>query len=448
MPINIAIIGSGPAGFYTADALTRACKGCHIDIIERLPTPFGLVRAGVAPDHQTTKRIVKKFEKTALLDEVNYYGNVTIGDCVSLAELRELYDAVVLAVGAPNDRKLTIPGADKIGVHGSAAFVGWYNGHPDYQDLRPELNVRTAAVIGVGNVALDIARVLVCSAERMAGSDLPDYASCAIQGSPIYDIHLFGRRGPIEAKFTNVELREMGKLNCSVPLAKAEQIPGDDDPVLAALSDRDRRLSERNLKTLRTFSVNRPDEKSKRVHFEFCAAPVEVLGGDRVEALRFERTQVTDGRAEGTGDFFEVDCGLVVAAIGYRSDPIVGAPYEGDRGIIPNDDGRVAEGLYTVGWIKRGPTGVISSNRYDGEVVADYIHKDFGNLPKSDKAGRKGLESLFDARGMRYVTYADWKRLETMEIENATELAPCRKFVTIEEMLEALDKSAPSREFA
>ena len=175
---------------------------------------------------------------------------------------------------------------------------------------------------------------------------------------------------------------------------------------------------------------------------------VEVLGGDRVEALRFERTQVTGGRAEGTGEFFEVDCGLVVAAIGYRSDPIVGAPYEGDRGIIPNDDGRVAEGLYTVGWIKRGPTGVISSNRYDGEVVADYIHKDFSILPKSDKAGRKGLESLFNARGIRYVTYADWKQLETMEIENATGVAPRRKFVTIEEMLEALDKSAPSREFA
>ena len=302
MPLNIAIIGSGPAGFYTADALIKALPECRIDFIERLPTPFGLIRGGVAPDHQTTKRVTQKYEKTAMMKHVHFYGNVEIGRDVSLDELRQMYDAVVLAIGAPNDKKLTIPGADKIGVHGSAAFVGWYNGHPDFRDLEPDLNTTTAVVIGNGNVAVDVARVLLRSPNGMAESDLPDHVSKIIHAAPITDVHMVGRRGPADAKFTNVELREMGHLNMTAPRVKAYQMPEDLGAVLSQYGDRDRRLRTRNIETLKEFAECADEGKPKNVHFDFVASPIKILGGDRVEAIRFERTRVENGKTSGIGE--------------------------------------------------------------------------------------------------------------------------------------------------
>ncbi len=439
MPISVAIIGSGPAGFYTAEALAKSDQDCQIDIIERLPTPYGLVRGGVAPDHQTTKRIAAKFEQTALREVIRYYGNVEVGADVSVDELREAYDAVVLAVGAAKDRPLTIPGADKKGVFGAAEFVGWYNGHPDFCDLDPNLDVAAAAVIGVGNVAIDVARVLVKTPDEMAKSDLPDYAAYAIHQSPLSDVFVLGRRGPIEAKFTNVELREMGRLVEAEPRVVVDQLPKNPNDLLTALSDRDRRLKERNLATLHEFSEGAPDTKPKRVHFEFYAAPVEVLGNDRVWGLRLERTRVVDGRAEGTGSFFEIECGLVVSSIGYRSERIEGAPFDEENAVVPNNDGRVAEGLYAAGWIKRGPTGVISTNRADGETVAAHIVEDLGSPSDSGKRGRSGLEALLTGRRVRVVGFDDWKTIDAMETANATEPAPRCKFVTVDTMLDALD---------
>lgn len=437
MSLSIAIIGSGPAGFYTADALTKACPACRVDFIERLPTPFGLIRGGVAPDHQTTKRVAKKYENTAMMDHVNFYGNVEIGRDISLTELRGMYDAVVLAIGAPADKKLTIPGADKIGVHGSAAFVGWYNGHPDFRDLEPDLNTGSAVVIGNGNVAVDVARVLLRSPRGMAESDLPDHVAEVIHAAPITDVHMVGRRGPADAKFTNVELREMGHLNLTNPRVKTAQLPDDLDAVLAGYDDRDRRLKTRNIKTLQEFS-ERPDEgKAKNVHFEFFASPVEILGGERVEAIRFERTKVEDGNCIGTGELFDIDCGLVIPSIGYRSEPIEGAPFDDKRGIIPNDNGRVDQALYAVGWIKRGPSGVISSNRPDGVIVAEYIAEDITADPA--RGGRDRLEAVLKERHVRWIDYSDWQRLETMEIDAAEGDAPRKKFVTVEDMIDALD---------
>lgn len=434
MPVSVAIVGSGPAGFYTADALLKSDVDARIDIIERLPTPFGLIRDGVAPDHQTTKKVSAKFERTALSDQVRYWGNVEVGRDVCLAELRRMYDAVVLCVGAPLDRPLGIPGEDKRGVFGSAAFVGWYNGHPDFRDLDPDLNTSAVAVVGVGNVAIDVARVLVKTEAEMATSDLTGYAAEAIRSAPITDVYMFGRRGPVEAKFTNVELREMGKLENSVPQVDAAQLPDD----VGDLPDRDRRLKERNLATLREFAARRADEKPKRVHFRFYAAPVEILGGDRVEGLRLERTRVEKGRAVGTGELFDIPCGVVIAAIGYRADPVEGAPFDGDRQIVANTDGRVADGLYAAGWIMRGPTGVISSNRADGVAVAGYIGADF---PEGEKPGREALETLLGERRVRHVGYAEWKKIEAAEAANATPPAPRRKFVTVEDMLAALDEA-------
>ncbi len=433
MSVSVAIVGSGPAGFYTAEALVNLGEDFSIDLIDRLPTPFGLIRGGVAPDHQTTKNVTKKYEKTALQEQVRYFGNVEVGRDVSLDELREIYDAVVLAIGAPRDRKLNIPGEDKEGVFGSADFVGWYNGHPDFLDLNPDLNVSSVAVIGVGNVAIDVARLLVRTRKELSTADITDYAERAILESPIEDVYILGRRGPIEAKFTNVELREMGKLEQSVPVVDARQLPED----AGELPDREKRLKERNLETLKQFSERQPDELPKRVHFSFYASPVEILGGDRVEGLRLERTKVENGRAVGTGEFFEIECGLVVAAIGYLADPFEGAPYDEKGGIIPNDDGRVDDGLYVAGWIKRGPTGVISTNRPDGVAVAGHIQQDFG--ADGSKPGRTGLENLLKERSIRAVSYADWKKIEAAETENAEGDHPRKKFVTIQDMLDVLD---------
>ena len=433
MTISVAIIGSGPSGFYTADSLLKSDHDVQIDIIERLPTPFGLIRGGVAPDHQTTKKVAKAYEKTALKDEVSYFGNVEVGKDVSMDELREIYDAVVLAVGAPTDRELGIPGADKAGVFGAADFVGWYNGHPNFTDLNPDLNVGAVAVVGVGNVGIDVARVLVKTPAEMAATDIADHAAKAVQAAPLTDVYLLGRRGPIEAKFTNVELREMGKLENSMPIVHPDQLP---DEVTGDWSDRDLRLKERNLATMREFLDVDPTGKEKKVHFEFFANPVEVLGGDKVEGLRVERTKVEDGRAIGTGEVFDIECGLVVAAIGYYSIPIEGVPFDNDKGIVVHQDGRVGDGVYAVGWIKRGPTGVIGTNKPDGETAAQQILEDVGN---GSKPGRKALTAMLDERGVRVVNYDDWQKIDEAEIAAATGGAPRRKFVTVPEMLAVLE---------
>ncbi|MBT3173006.1 MAG: FAD-dependent oxidoreductase, partial [Rhodospirillaceae bacterium] len=368
MSLSVAIIGSGPAAFYTADALVKSDSDCRVDIIERLPCPYGLIRFGVAPDHEKTKNVMRAFAKTAAHEDVNFYGNVEIGKDIGLPELRDMYDAVVLAVGAGSDRAVGIPGEDKKGVFGSATFVNWYNGHPDFRDLNPDLDVKGVVVLGNGNVAIDVARVLVKTPGEMAATDLPDYAADPIQASPLSDVYMVGRRGPNEAKYTNVELREMGHLENCVPQIEAAQLP---DSVDGEMSDRDRRLREKNLATVREFVDRTADEKPKRVHFVYYAQPVEILGGDNVEAVRFERTEVRDGRAVGLGEYFEISCGLVVAAIGYTSKPVADTPFDERGGIVTNDDGRVADGLYAVGWIKRGPSGVIGSNKPDGKLAAE-----------------------------------------------------------------------------
>lgn len=438
MTLSVAIIGSGPSGFYTAESLLRTCDDIEIDIIERLPTPYGLIRGGVAPDHAKTKNVARAYEKTARDPRVRYYGNVTLGSDIPLAELRGMYDAVVLATGAAVDRALGIPGDDKQGVLGVAAFVGWYNGHPDFRDLDPPLDTHTVAVIGVGNVAVDVARVLTKTPEEMAATDLTDYAAAAIHAAPIRDVYMFGRRGPHHAKFSNVELREMGQLRDSAPIVDPAQLP-DEVPAdfAATLSDRDLRMTQRNLATLREFAAMDPAGKSKRVHFPFYVRPLEILGGGRVEGIRMERTRIEDGRAVGTGETFDVACGLVIPAIGYHSDPIDGVPFEWGHSV--NNDGRIEPGLYAVGWIKRGPSGVIGSNKPDGANAAQQIVEDCGPEGSPEKAGRTALDDYVQSQGIRVVGFDDWKRIEAAEEAAAVPPAPRRKFSRVSEMLAVLD---------
>lgn len=435
MPIRIAIIGSGPSGFYTADALLKSEADVDIDIIDRLPTPFGLIRAGVAPDHQSTKRVSRSYERTAMDDRVHYIGNVEIGRDVSIQELRDLYDAVVVAIGMPGDPPLGVPGDNKIGVIGATKFVGWYNGHPDFADFKPDLNTRAIAVIGNGNVAIDVARVLVKTAAEMAETDLPSAIGAYIQNAPITDVYMFGRRGPVEAKFTNVELREMGQLENAASIVDPDCLP---EEVTGEWSDRDRRLRERNLQTLREFPEIDAGSKAKRVHFAFYAQPVEILGDDKVTGIRMEKTSVVDGRAQGTGEFFEIECSLVIPAIGYALQPFEGLPVDEKTGCTANDNGRIAEGFYAVGWARRGPTGVIGTNKPDGKIAAEQILED---ISEGTKPGHDALIALLDEKDIRWTDFDDWQAINEAEIANARPKAPREKFLTIKDMLTVVDKA-------
>ena len=435
MTVRVAIVGSGPSGFYTADALIKSGVDCEIDVIDRLPTPFGLIRAGVAPDHQKTKNVSRAYEKTALNDSVAYFGNVDVGKDVGIEDLKGLYDAVVLAIGSSYDRKLGVPGEDKKGVFGSADFVGWYNGHPDFRDLEPDLNTKAVVVIGNGNVAIDCARVLVKTPDEMSTTDIATHAADAIHAAPLEDVYMVGRRGPVEAKFTNVELREMGELQECTPIIDAAKIPGE-VPAEEEMSDRDRRLKDKNLGTLRSFVDAEPAGRKRRVHFQFYASPVEILGEDMVKGIRLEKTEVRDGRAVGTGETYDIPCGIVIPAIGYQGQPLDGVPFDERNGVIQNDEGRVSEGVYAVGWIRRGPTGVIGTNKHDGDAASRQIQED---CTDGGKAGRAGLKDLLTEKSVRWVDYSDWQKIDEAEKSAAAEGAPRRKLTRIPEMLAALD---------
>jgi ferredoxin--NADP+ reductase len=433
MPVSIAIIGAGPSGFYAAEAVIRSGLPCLIDIIEALPNPFGLIRSGVAPDHQHTKRVTRSYERTALDAHVAYFGNVQVGRDVGFQTLRRFYDAVIVAIGAPLDWGLKVPGGETPGVYGSAAFVGWYNGHPDHLDLAPRLDHENVAVIGHGNVALDVARVLVKTPKEMAGSDLPDYASRAIHGAPIRNVTLFGRRGPAEAKFTIAELRELARLKDCLPVAEPDQLCS---LLPEGLSARDQRLKTKNIEILRKFAAIKRGRRRKTLTIAFYSKPLEVLGEKRVTGVRFERTRLRAGRAIGTGETYVYPCGTVIAAIGTHSQPVDGLPFDERRGVIINRRGRVAKGVYVVGWAGRGAIGVIGSNKSDADLVAAAIAED---VTAGRKPGRSAMEEWLEERHVAWVSYADWKAIEAVEIDRAQGEAPRKKLYRIKDMLSILD---------
>jgi ferredoxin--NADP+ reductase len=440
MARSVAVIGSGPGGMYVVQALLKLVPDVKIDIIERLPSPFGLIRGGVAPDHYTTKNVARAFEKSIANPSVRYLGNVEVGRDVSVGELEEIYDAVVLAYGAPKDNKLGIKGEDKKNVFGSNEFVFWYNCHPDFRELNPDLNIQAAAVIGVGNVAIDVARVLAKTPAEMAMTDLADHAAACIHPSPIKDIWLFARRGPVEGAFTNVELREMGELENCAPIVKAEQIP--DNPDFAGLDDRDARLKAKNVETLRSFIGAPTAGKMKRMHFEFYAAPTEILGGDKVEGIRLQRTRpIGGGRVENTGETFDVPCQMVVTCIGSRAHAIEGVPFDDKKGIVQHAQGKIRDRLYAAGWVKRGASGTIGTNKTDSDEVTATVIKNFAGAERGD--GPAKLDKLLSSRGevVRPVDWAGWQQIEKAEVAAATKPAPRRKFVRIDDMLAVLDKA-------
>ncbi len=444
--LHIAIVGSGPAGYYTAeacqkqwgDAETGSEGGVRVDVFDVLPVPYGLIRSGVAPDHQSIKGVSRRYEAVALSQNVRFVGNVAIGRDVSIAELQGLYDAVVLATGAPHDRPLDLPGAELGNVFGSAAFVGWYNGHPQFAALNPDLSGRSAVVIGNGNVALDVARILAKTQAEFAGSDIVGHALNALAGSQLEQVVLLGRRGPHQIAMTPKELGELAHLARACPRVEPGDLPPEGDDMLLEPGQR------KSVTHLRSFAAIPEAHRADRdfeVAFDFFAAPRALIAGDdgRVAAVEVERTRLDGARAVGTGEIYRVPADLVVSCIGYQTSPIPGVPFEESAGRFANHEGRILPGLYCVGWARRGPSGTIGTNRPDGFSVVERIAED---CPAGlGKKGRAGFDALAAARGLAVVTFQDWRKIDAAEIGNARDGSPREKFVAVEAMISAAGKA-------
>ncbi|MFN3458824.1 MAG: FAD-dependent oxidoreductase [Novosphingobium sp.] len=430
---HIAIVGSGPAGYYTAEAAQKQWgEDVLIDIFDMLPVPYGLIRFGVAPDHQSIKGVTRRYEQTALADNVRFVGNVKVGSDVSIAELQDLYDAVVLATGAPRDRDIGVPGDHLKNVFGSAAFVGWYNGHPEFAALDPDLSGHTAVVIGMGNVALDVTRILAKTREEFAGSDIVAHALEGLMASKIRRIVILGRRGPHQIMMTPKELGELGHLSRTAPWVDPRDLPEEAED---ALLEPGIRKSVTHLRSFAAIPESHRADLPLEVEFDFFGAPRGLLGEGKVRAIAVERTRIEAGRAVGTGEFYELPADLVISCIGYQTSPIDGVPFDERAGRFANDEGRILPGLYCVGWARRGPSGTIGTNRPDGFGVVEMIAEDFPRAGR--KGGRAGFDALAAARKLDVVSFDDWKKIEEAEEQRARDDSPREKFVDVDEMIRA-----------
>ena len=415
-PLRVAVVGSGPAGFYAADYLLEA--GARVDVLERLPTPWGLVRLGVAPDHPELKTASRIFEKTAAKDGFRFFGNVEVGADVAHHDLLRLYDAVVYTVGAQTDRRLGIPGEELEGSWAATEFVAWYNGHPDYQHLEFDLSNERAVVIGNGNVAVDVARILARTEDELAPTDITDESSAALVASSIADVVMLGRRGPAQAAFTPPELKELGELGGADVFVDPAEL--ELDPASEASLETAGARARRNVDILREFAARAPAGKPKRLTLRFCVSPVQILGEGRVEAIEIVRNSLVmsdDGqiKAVPTQDVEVIPCGLVLRSVGYRGVALPGVPFDERRGVIANEQGRVSEQprVYTAGWIKRGPSGVIGTNKKDAAETCERLLEDAAAGLLEAEGGE--LEELLRGRGLDFVEYAGWQAIDEHE---------------------------------
>jgi ferredoxin--NADP+ reductase len=421
----VAVVGSGPAGFYAADRLLKSEDPVvEVDMIERLPTPWGLVRLGVAPDHPNIKAVSRVFEKIAQRPGFRFLGNLEVGRDLTHEDLVRLYDAVVYAVGAQTDRRMGIPGEDLPGSWPATAFVAWYNGHPDFQDVEFDLDVERAVVIGNGNVAVDVARMLALDESELAPTDTTDPAIAAILGSGLREILMLGRRGPAQAAFTTPELIELGELAGADVLVEASELALD--PVSEAGLEHDTN-ARRNMDVLREYAAREPAGRPRALRLRFCASPAAILGEQRVEAVEIVRNELVadgDGRitAVPTDEREVIPCGLVLRSVGYQGVPLPGVPFEERRGTIPNQGGRVLDeagghvaGVYVTGWIKRGPSGVIGTNKKDATETAELLLEDAAAGLLGGGAPAAQVDALLQGRGVEHVTYAGWEAIDAAE---------------------------------
>jgi ferredoxin/flavodoxin---NADP+ reductase len=456
-PLRVAIVGSGPSGFYAAGHLLK-CKShpdlnVQVDMFDRLPTPWGLVRGGVAPDHPNIKAVSRVYEKTAEHPEFRFYGNVELGRDLSRDDLIERYHAVIYAVGAQTDRRMGIPGEDLPGSWAATEFVAWYNGHPDFRDLEFDLSAERAVVVGNGNVATDVARMLALTRDELAETDVADHALDVLAESNVREIVVLGRRGPAQASFTNPELLELGEMTDADVFVD----PGDAelDPLSKAFieSDAAHATAKKNVAILSEYAAREPLGKRRRIVLRFLVSPVEILGEERVEGVRIVHNELVedDGtvRARATEKTEELDCGLVFRSIGYRGTRVAGVPFDESRCVIPNDRGRVLErsGEYAVGWIKRGPTGIIGTNKRDAQETVDVLLEDLdaGSLPAPSDPDRDSMEALLAQRQPDAVSYAGWQAVDRVEREAGEPHGrPRVKLCSFEELLEAAKDATPA----
>ncbi len=456
-PLRVAVIGSGPSGFYAAEHLQdQDGLEVQVDMYDRLPTPFGLVRGGVAPDHPKIKSVTRVYDKIAAHPEFRFYGNVEMGRDLTHADLSAYYHAIIYAVGARTDRRMGIPREHLPGSHSATEFVGWYNAHPDFRHLGFDLSVERAAVVGNGNVAMDLARILASTREMLAGTDIAEHALDALGESEIREIHVLGRRGPAQAAFTNKELKELGEL------PDTDVIVDPADLELGALTEAHiarspERIRDRNLELLRGYAARPVVGAPTRIVLHFLVSPVEILGRERVEGLTVVHNELyesEDGqlRSRPTERTTTLPVGLVFRAIGYQGVPLPGIPFDAMAGVIPNEAGRIIdprtgspiEGEYVVGWIKRGPRGIIGTNKPDSQETVQMLLADLaaGNLHKEDVPAREVLERLLGERRRDFVSYEDWQLIDLLEQERgaASGGRPRLKFSRVEEMLHALQE--------
>lgn len=453
-PLHTAIVGSGPSGFYAAEALLRSGRTVQVDMLERLPAPFGLVRNGVAPDHPKLKEPTLVYDRIARLPGFAYFGNVMVGRDVSVAELRATHHVVIFACGTETDRRLGIAGEDLPGSHTATEFVGWYNGHPDYRDRAFDLSQEVAVIVGQGNVAADVCRILAKSVDELRHTDIAQHALDSLAASRIREIHIVGRRGPAQAKFTSQELKELGQMpNCDPLVDPAELALNAQSE--SELADKMNRTGPKNMELLREFSA-RPSRGGKRCRFRFLLSPVEITGRGRVECVTLERNRL-EGEAfkqvaVGTGETLKLDCGLLFRSVGYRGVPLAGVSFDDKRGVYANRDSRVLErgepvpGLYVTGWIKRGPSGIIGTNRADSVATVAALLKDLPRFAAEPKPGGAGLSALLVQRGVRVVGYSDWLSIDRVEVERGrAKRKPREKFTTYDDMLVVIEPTRPRK---
>jgi ferredoxin--NADP+ reductase len=458
-PLRVAIIGSGPSGFYAAERLHKSEEMIiEVDMYDRLPTPFGLVRGGVAPDHQKIKSVTKVYDRIASEPGFRFYGNVEFGSDVTRDMLADHYHAIIYAVGAQSDRRLDVPGEDLPGSHPATEFVAWYNGHPDFWDLQFDLSQESVAVIGVGNVAMDVARILARSQRELKETDIADYALEALAHSRVRNIYILGRRGPVQAKFTNPEIKEVSEMEDAQAVVDPAEL--ELDPYSQTYLDTaDDKVAAKNLEYLRKYAATSPQGKPKRVIFRFLVSPVELVGTESggVEAISVVKNELyQDDRGElrsrATDQIETIPVGMVFRSVGYRGVPLPGVPFHEPWGTIPNDKGRVltqlkggeqVTGDYVVGWIKRGPTGVIGTNKPDSVETVESLIEDAaaGRILSPSNPSREAVEGLLKERGIRYVTFDDWRIIDQLELERGRAVGrPRLKFSRVQDMLDALEQ--------
>ena len=452
---KIAVIGSGPAGFYVAGELFRQESwSIKVDMFDRLPTPYGLVRGGAAPDHQKIKSVTKIYSRIAENENFRFFGNVEFGSDINRSDLLELYDALIYTVGSPSDRSLGIPGEELPGSHSATEFVAWYNGHPDFREHKFNLSAKDVFIIGMGNVALDVARILAKTPEELSKTDIADYALETLFESQIEDIWLVGRRGPLQAAFTPVEAREFLELDSADVMLEGDhlRLDAESQRILETDASKDTR---KNIEILKQISEKNSSNKKKRVHFLFLASPLEILGNGCVEKIRMVRNELVkrdDGslRPQATGDFMEENVGLIFRSIGYHGNPLGDVPFDHNSGTIPNECGQIIDEdqdkslrtrEYVAGWIKRGPTGVIGTNKQDAvetvhRMLETFLQEKIKPMQQTDSSG---IESLLKERNVDYVSFEDWKLLDEYETEaGQAQERPRIKVTSIEKMLEII----------